>query len=227
MTNAGGWRLGAGVADPFSTAAVGGAYDVVAEDYARQFADDLDRLPLDRRVLEQAEHLAPDEGLVLDLGCGPGSIASRLRQRGLPVVAIDLSAVMLAVARRRDPRLPVVMADVRAVPFASASARLVIAAYVVQHLPRGEIGVALAEMRRLLLADGVLMVVAHLGAGEVVMSEFLGHAVDPVGGVLFDADEFRGVVRGAGFDVVSEQQRGPLPHEFDSQRVYLVARRQG
>lgn len=38
--------------EPFETAAVRGAYDVTAEDYAEAFADDLLHLTVDREVLD-------------------------------------------------------------------------------------------------------------------------------------------------------------------------------
>jgi trans-aconitate methyltransferase len=70
----------------------------------------LERLPLDGREL------------VIDLGCGTGRLTERLLER-LPhgrVIAIDLSANMLAVAREhltsRQPRIQFVRADAAALP---------------------------------------------------------------------------------------------------------------
>jgi SAM-dependent methyltransferase len=53
-------------------------------------------------------HVARPDPLVLDLGCGPGSLASRLLDR-LPdaaVVAIDTEPLLLALARGANPRRP-------------------------------------------------------------------------------------------------------------------------
>jgi len=63
-------RLDTGAVDPFSAVAVSRAYDAVAVDDARQFGDDLHRLPLDRALLDAAVDVAPS-GWVLEAGCGP------------------------------------------------------------------------------------------------------------------------------------------------------------
>lgn len=52
---------------------------------------------------------------VLDVGCGDGAVAGRLAERGVWVVAVDLSLAMVRSARQRGA-VPVV-ADMRALPF--------------------------------------------------------------------------------------------------------------
>src|SRR5262245_2847235 len=44
---------------------------------------------------------------VLDLACGPGYVAAAAAARGAEVVALDISAAMVAEARRRHPHLDV------------------------------------------------------------------------------------------------------------------------
>ena len=44
------------------------------------------------------------KGLVVDLGCGSGIWAERLGRAGYDVVGFDLSAAMIAMARKRAPR---------------------------------------------------------------------------------------------------------------------------
>lgn len=56
------------------------------------------------RLLDYFAHLTgdvPSTSPVLDLGCGPGVIAIRLAQLGLPVLAVDPSAEMLDAGRAR------------------------------------------------------------------------------------------------------------------------------
>ena len=48
----------------------------------------------------------PRRGRVLEIGCGTGVYTHWLRQRGLDVVAMDLSPPMLDEARRRCPDVP-------------------------------------------------------------------------------------------------------------------------
>ncbi len=75
------------------------------------------------------------EGRVLELGCGTGRVTIPLARAGAPIVGVDLSAPMLARARKRTARLRVnhrprlVRGDIRALPFPDARFGLVAAPY--------------------------------------------------------------------------------------------------
>jgi hypothetical protein len=100
----------------------------------------------------------------------------------------------------------------------------VIAYYSLQHLPRTGLAPALAEVRRVLDDEGVLVVAMHLGDGDVFTDEFLGHRIDTVAGALYRREELIGRLTEAGFRVDDERQRDALTHEHDSRRIYLLAR---
>jgi hypothetical protein len=74
-------------------------------------------------------------------------------------------------------------------------------------------------------ADGILVIAAHLGEGEVYVPELLGHPVEPMGGTLYRHDELEAVVGHHGFGVEEVRHRPALPHEYPSERIYLIARR--
>jgi ubiquinone/menaquinone biosynthesis C-methylase UbiE len=212
------------VVDPFSPDAVRAAYDVVAEDYEVAFGDDLAHLPLDRAMLEAAADTVAPGGTALDLGCGTGVAAVRVADRGVPTIGVDLSAGMLGVARARR-QLPVAQADMRRLPFAAGAMALVVAFYSIQHIPRGEVASALSEVARVLRPGGRLLLAAHLGAGDVVSEEFLGHDIDPVGGALYSRPKITGELVATGFTLERVEERSHLAHEHPSQRIYLLARR--
>ena len=171
--------------EPFDTSGVRAAYDTVAKDYADAFAGDLLQLPLDRQVLDTfVKRIAAGE-FVLDLGCGPGQIGQYLAERGLRIVGMDLAEQMLLVARHRTGIGRLACGDMRAIPFRSGSFSGVVAFYSVHNLPLPALGTALAEINRILKPSGTLVVTTHLGDGEVYSNEFLGHAIDPVGGTLY------------------------------------------
>lgn len=75
--------------------------------------NDRSDLPHYQQILEEL-----GAGSVLDLGCGTGSLAVLLAQRGLQVVALDPAAASLAVARRKAgaERVAWVLGDVSALP---------------------------------------------------------------------------------------------------------------
>jgi ubiquinone/menaquinone biosynthesis C-methylase UbiE len=99
----------------------------------------------------------------LDAGCGTGNsllpLARRVATEGGAVVALDLSAGVLATARARVEAegLPVrcMEGDIEALPFAAASFDLVLANYMLYHVPH--LDRAIAELRRVLRPGGVLL----------------------------------------------------------------------
>jgi ubiquinone/menaquinone biosynthesis C-methylase UbiE len=130
---------------------------------------------------------------------------------------------MLDFAARRVPNLPVVQGDLRNLPFRDESLAGAVGYYAIQHLARTDLPGALAEMHRVLQAEGLLVLAAHLGEGERYIEDFLGHPVDPVGGCLYQRDELLTTLEAAGFSVELAAERGPLAHEADTQRLYLIA----
>lgn len=55
------------------------------------------------RLLQMLKDAGIGDGLVVDLGCGSGIWASSLVEAGYDVLGIDISASMLALARKRAP----------------------------------------------------------------------------------------------------------------------------
>ena len=214
-------RLRGADADPFSPAAVAGAYDIVAEDYAAAFGDDLSRLPVDRAILDAAAGRI-GAGVVVDVGCGTGQVSRYLADRGLDLVGLDLARRMLSLPGH-GATTGRVCADMRRFPLRSASCAGAIAFYSLQHLPRYELPIVLDELRRALRPGGVLVIATHLGDGEVHLTEFLGHSIPALAGTLHDERELAQVLLACSFDIVEQHRREPLPHEYPSQRLYLLA----
>jgi ubiquinone/menaquinone biosynthesis C-methylase UbiE len=213
-------------ADPFSPRAVREAYDAVAGEYVKRFGDDLAELPLDRAMLDAALAAAPTGGgWVLDAGCGPAPVAAYLTPSGRRLAGVDLSGAMLAAAGERVPGLGRTQGDLRRLPLRSGTCALAVAYYSLQHVHRSDLPAALGELHRVLADGGVLLAATHLGDGDVVTDDFIGHRVDPVGGALYARDEFVGAVAAAGFAVEDERQRDALAHEHETRRIYLLCRR--
>ena len=210
------------IVEAFHPATVRAAYDQVAEDYAVAFADDLGRLPVDRAVLDAGVGRLSGRRPVLDVGCGPAQVAMYLGGRGFPVIGVDLAAGMLAAARRRSAGLSLVCADMRSLPIRSRSCSGAVMFYSLQHLPRAAVGNVFGELGRVLTRGGILILAAHLGEGEVYLSEFLGHQIDPVGGTLYTEDELEQALLREAFVVKDVRHRDPLPHEHQSKRIYLI-----
>ena len=212
--------------DPFDVRSVAAGYDVVADDYLEAFGEDLQRLPLDRAVLDALASSITSGGVVLDLGCGPGQVGDYLSERGLEVVGIDVSQRMLVTSRQRTPPGRAVAGDMRRLPVRSGSCGGVVAFYSIHHLRRADLEAALGEIGRVLSPGSTLVVATHIGDGEVYVDEFLGHRVAKLGGSLYREEELRAALERTSFVLDDVRFRDPLDHEYPSRRIYISARTQ-
>ncbi len=87
------------------------------------------------------------------------------------------------------------------------------------------LGTTLAEIHRILKSSGTFVVTTHLGEGEVYSNEFLGHNIDTVGGTLYRDDELLAALDSQSFVIEEVHYRDPLPHEHNTERIYVTCRR--
>ncbi len=209
--------------EPPDLAGIAASYDRVAAAYAEAFFDELERKPLDRALLDGFAAELAGSGAVCDLGCGPGQVARYLVERGVEVFGLDLSREMVAVARRRNPHLCFRQGDLLALEVADGAWAGIVAFYSLIHVPRRAVPAALAELRRVLRPDGVLLLAVHGGSGEVQADEWFGQPVQ-LAATLFEPDELVAALQDAGFVVSELQERPPYDFEYQSRRLYLSAR---
>lgn len=147
------------MSEEFST--IEAYYDTLAESYAENIAESPTRTHLDWPAVRS---LLPAVGgkRVLDAGCGPGTYAGWLAERGADVVGVDVSEEMVEVAEREFGDV----ADFRradiddSLDFADdGSFDVVLCQLTFSHLP--DVRPALAEFVRVLDDDGVLVLSTH------------------------------------------------------------------
>jgi ubiquinone/menaquinone biosynthesis C-methylase UbiE len=98
------------------------------------------------------EELRPER--VLEVGCGMGEFAERVRREtGAEVVATDLSPRMVELTRERG--IDASVADVEELPFADGEFDCAAANWMLYHV--ADLDRALAELRRVLRPGGVLV----------------------------------------------------------------------
>ncbi|MBK1634957.1 hypothetical protein CKO19_04340 [Rhodovulum adriaticum] len=161
--------------------------------------------------------LLPAGGAVLDLGCGPGWAAARMRDAGFQVAAMDACPEMAQVAADRYGL------RVRVAPFTAlndvAAHDGVWAHFSLLHAPRAALPGHFAALHRALRPGGRLFVAMKLGEGEG--RDKLGRLYTYVG-----VDELRGLLTDAGFTI--EGQEIARTMGFDGtpgESAFLTARR--
>lgn len=110
-------------------------------------------------------------GRLLEVGCGQGVLAERIqRELGCDVVAIDQSEHMVALTRARgvDARV----ADAQALPFGAAEFDVIVAAWMLYHVP--DVELALTEIERVLRPGGRLVAVTNAREHLQELAQLLG-----------------------------------------------------
>jgi len=205
--------------------AVRGSYDRVAGEYMARFRDELAHKPLDRALLDAFAEDIGGRGPVGDVGCGPGQISRYLHGRGLQVVGVDLSAEMVALARRWTPEVQFRQGTMLALDAQDGAWAGIVAFYAIVHLAPAQVGIALQEFYRVLRAEGLLLLAFHGGVERIHRDEWLGQQVN-LDFHFFTRETIERELREAGFTVEAALERQPYTQvEHPSQRVYLLARK--
>ena len=151
------------------------------------------------------------EEAALDIGCGPGGFLSPISLRAGRVMGFDLSLGMLARARKGTPdgQAHLAAADIQALPLVSNSVDVVVAAFMLYHVPR--LDRALHELSRVLRSGGMILAVTNGPGDKAEIRQAWQEAGRRIIGRTFDvphwSDTFNldngATVLGETFDVVA------------------------
>ncbi|MCO4772353.1 MAG: class I SAM-dependent methyltransferase [Deltaproteobacteria bacterium] len=201
-------------------------YDLVAEQYLAQLGDELAGKPFDRLVLRHfAEHVG--DGVVVDLGCGPGHVTRFLKDAGAAGVrGVDLSPAMVTVAQREQPDISFAVGDMRSLDARDGSWDAIVAFYSIVHIPTHQLAGPFLELARVVRPGGRLLLSFHIGTHSKHLDEWWGHEVD-IDFVFHDRRAVAAILKQTGWRVIDAMERPPYGEdvEYPSQRAYLVAER--
>lgn len=198
-------------------------YDALASAYAREISGELDHRPLERKLLQK--FAAACDGLICDLGCGPGHVTEYLGRFNPNVIGLDLSSGILKEARARHSKVIFLQGNMLALPFAAAKLAGIIAFYSIIHFDNHQVACAFTEMARVLKPDGFVLLGVHVGREVAHVDELWGVPVD-FDAAYFDLPELIGKLETHGFKLVETVQREPHPEvEHQSIRGYIWAQR--
>src|SRR5215475_6277700 len=201
-------------------------YDPVAEDYAREFCDEMGKKPFDRKMLDWLAEKANGLGTICDLGRGVGQVAGYLHSRGASACGIDLAPEMVKQARRLNPEIAFQQGNMLALTEVTEDSFGGIAAfYSIIHIPRPSLVDALREMKRALRPGGRLLLTFHIGQKVVHLSEWWNKPVS-LDFYFYETEEMKGCLTQAGFELEEVIERDPYPEvEVQTRRAYVFARK--
>jgi SAM-dependent methyltransferase len=199
-------------------------YDLVAEEYAAQYANELDRKPFDREMLDRFAAAMRGRGQVCELGSGPGQIARYLKDRGVDVYGMDLSAEMVRLANTLHPDIPFRRGDMRSPDVPPGSQAGIVAFYSIIHLRREDVPHALSIWHAALQPGGRLLLAFHGGEGTLHRDLWFDKPVS-IDVTMFSAEEMSRYLESAGFVVDEVVERPPYEFEYQTSRLYVSATR--
>ncbi|MFE6590713.1 class I SAM-dependent DNA methyltransferase [Streptomyces sp. NPDC057781] len=200
-------------------------YDAIAEDYADRFRATGAGTPLDRALMGAFAELVGPEGQVADLGCGPGRVTAHLASLGLRVFGLDLSASMVAIARRENLDLRFEQGSMLELDLPDGALAGAVSWYSSIHTPWERLPDLFGELRRVLAPGGHLLLAFQVGDEPRHFDRPFGHPV------ALDFERRRPepmaeLLEKAGFTVLSRTVR--VQEEDTSSKVpqaCLIARR--
>jgi len=201
------------------------SYDALAAGYAEWGSPHRDGKHLDRALLAGFAELikAGGNGLVADVGCGPGWDTAALHRLGLDAFGIDLSPGMIAAAHRSYPDLRFEVGSMLALHLPDAALGGLLASYSIIHIPWEWRPGLFTEFHRVLAPGGQLMVSFQIGDELRHHSEAWGKPVC-LDWYRQQPDDVAGLLRDAGFEVRATVVRQPEPIEKTS-HGYVLARK--
>jgi ubiquinone/menaquinone biosynthesis C-methylase UbiE len=205
-------------------------YDVTAEMYSRDLADDMVARPLERGMFQAFSELV-GPGTVGDVGCGPGHVAKHLASLGMDVLGVDVSPAMLEQAKRRWPDGKLQLASMYQLPFPNGAWAGAISLYATLHCTADERRRAYRELARVVRPGGYVMHGFYVSAQDLPpgsiyhLDKWFGYKVD-VDVYFHGIDDAAEEMTLGGFEVVAALVREPLNHkELPTRRCYMLGKR--
>ncbi|PID96148.1 MAG: SAM-dependent methyltransferase [Actinomycetales bacterium] len=206
------------------------AYDAVAAAYATEVADELADRPFARWLLERIADLAGPHPIV-DVGCGPGHVATHLAAAGADVTGLDLSPAMIAQGRERYPDVSFRAGDLRDLMRPASAPRwgAVFAWYALIHLAPSELPTVVAALarvvRRRMGRDRRTHRIAGAASRRIPRRhEYLGAQVD-LDTVLHDPTHVHAAVTITGLRAAEYCLGGPVAGETATECLEVLAQR--
>ncbi|MFX1315841.1 MAG: class I SAM-dependent methyltransferase [Promethearchaeota archaeon] len=145
------------------------SYDKIAMEYYRH--RDLNKF---NSELDKFISLLSKNAIILDVGCGAGiPTAKYLFQKGINVIGIDISDVMLKMARENVPDGKFIKMDITNLQFDENSFDGIISVYTLFHVKKEQHHSVFKQFHKILKPGGILLINTGINDSEGI-SDFFG-----------------------------------------------------
>lgn len=130
---------------------------------AHQYAKEKFSIPFNENRAHAFLKYVPDNGLILDYGCGPGRDAKYFFEHGYKPIGIDYSSQMVAEARKWVPEVEFVHDDLLHRAIKKEYFDGIWARSIMHHIPLGKWNMYFRKIYKILKPDGVFYLNAPVG----------------------------------------------------------------
>jgi predicted TPR repeat methyltransferase len=195
-------------------------YDAMADRFAEWQREVVGSTRIER--VEELLRLLPDRPDVLELGVGAGVRSTRMLAERGRLTGVDVSTEQLDRARGRVPNATFLHADITELELPAASFDAVVAAYVLNHLPPGELRPLARRVADWLRPGGYLLATFATEDNPGWTGEWLGVEMYFAG---LPPDANRRLVGAAGLEIVRDDVEVSIEPDGEARFQWLLARR--
>ncbi len=145
-------------------------YDKIAYQYLDVFGDYWKE---DKKYIDKFLSYLAEKSLILDAGCGPGTVSKYFSDNGFRVVGIDLSEEMIKLAKKINTQGEFKVMDLRKLTFAENIFDGVFCFYGLPYVPKSNVKMTLEGIHRVLKDKGYLFLSLLEGEGERFVKDLL------------------------------------------------------
>ena len=172
-----------------------------AGDYEGEYRNDREIREHERDLFEKLFDRIPDDGNILDLGCGTGEPFDRFMvEEGFSVTGVDLVEKHVHAARRHVPDADFVQGDFFDVDPSEEKFDAVVSFYAIFHIPREEHEKLLNHIADLTKEGGAVLLT--LGGGEMDLYQENDWSGSEMVWSSYSQEKSLELVESAGFDIV-------------------------
>lgn len=171
-------------------------YDKVADDYLSVRNENLEEMSF----LPEFCSYIPENGRILDIGCGGGLPFTKYLSERFDVIGIDISEKQIDLAKKNVAKATFYQMDMTNLNFSNDYFDGILAYYSIIHLPRNEQPALFANIYRMLKPKGVALFSLHsTDDPESFFDDFFGEEMYWSG---FDAETNLDILRNVGFEII-------------------------